>query len=113
MRLIEADVTAVRDADVGDGYGLILDFGTVHGLRPRQRVAAGRAVSSVAAPDATLLMLAFTPGHRGPLPRVMSRSEIEAAYPGWTVVKAIPQELRGAPGAMRRARPSWFRLRRG
>jgi len=111
--LFEADVTALRVADVGEGFDLVLDFGTVHGLRPKQRIAAGREVSAVAAPDATLLMLAFTPGHRGPLPRGMSRSEIEATYRGWTVVEELPQDLRGAPAVVRRARPSWYRLQRG
>jgi len=113
LLLFEADVTALRASDVGEGFDLILDFGTVHGLRPRQRVAAGREIGAVAAPDATLLMLAFTPGHRGPLPRGMSRSEIEATYPGWTVQEEVPQDLRGAPAVVRRARPSWYRLRRG
>jgi len=113
VRLVEADVTALRQADVGDGFRLIVDFGTVHGLRPKQQVAVGREVSAVASIGATLLMLAFTPGHRGPLPRGMSRSEIEATYPGWTVVEELPQDLRGAPAVVRRARPSWYRLRRG
>jgi len=39
-------------------------------------------VSAVAAPEATLLMLAFPPGRRGPLPRGVTPAEIEAAYPG-------------------------------
>jgi len=113
LLLFEADVTALRVADVGEGFDLILDFGTVHGLRPTQRIAAGRELSAVAAPGATLLMLAFTPGHRGPLPRGMNRSEIEATYRGWTVVEELPQDLRGAPAVVRRARPSWYRLQRG
>lgn len=113
LLLFEADVTALRASGVGDGFDLLLDFGTVHGLRPKQRVAAGREIGAVAAPDATLLMLAFTPGHRGPLPRGMSRAEIEATYPGWTVAEEVPQDLRGAPSVVRRARPSWYRLRRG
>src|SRR5688572_3821935 len=40
-RFIHGDVTALKAADVGSGYRLVLDFGTVHGLDPAQRVAVG------------------------------------------------------------------------
>jgi predicted TPR repeat methyltransferase len=32
MRLVRADVTALRQADVGSGFRLVLDTGTFHGL---------------------------------------------------------------------------------
>ena len=47
MNLFEADVTDLHASEVGEGFELVLDFGTVHGLRPKQRIAAGREVSAV------------------------------------------------------------------
>ena len=70
VRFIEGDVTALRGADVGFGFRLVLDFGTAHGLKPEELKALGREVSAVAAADATLLMYATAPGRRWPLPRV-------------------------------------------
>lgn len=114
IRFIHGDVTALRDAGVGGDYRLILDFGTVHGMLETQRRAVGREVSAATTPDASLLMLAFAPGARGPLPRGMSRADIEAAYPGWRVVDDAAQngEL---PWFLKKlkADPRWYRLRRG
>lgn len=85
MRLVHGDVTALREADVGSGFQLVLDTGTFHGLDTSQREAMGREVSAIAADDATVLMLGWSPKRRGPLPRGVSQSEVEAAFPGWTV----------------------------
>jgi hypothetical protein len=65
---------------------LVLDTGTFHGLTAAQREAMGREVSAVAAPDATVLLIAWAPKRRGPLPRGVSRGEVEAAFPGWDVI---------------------------
>jgi hypothetical protein len=48
-------VTALRQADVGSAFRLVLDTGTFHGLGDVQRQAMGREVSAIAAPDATVL----------------------------------------------------------
>ena len=85
MRLVRGDVTRLRTTEVGTGFRLVLDTGTFHGLTASEREAMGREVSAVAAPDATVLLLAWVPKRRGPLPRGISRSEIEAAFPGWDV----------------------------
>ncbi|HET6885399.1 MAG TPA: class I SAM-dependent methyltransferase, partial [Rubrobacteraceae bacterium] len=82
MRLVRGDVTELRTTDVGTGFRRVLDTGTFHGLSPAEREAMGR---EVAAPDATVLLIAWVPRHRGPLPRGVSRREIEAAFPGWEV----------------------------
>ena len=59
--------------------------GTFHGLTAAEREAIGRGLSAVAAPDATVLPIAWAPKCRGPLPRGTSRSEIAAAFSGWDV----------------------------
>ena len=44
----------------------------------------GREVTAVAAPGATLLMMAWAPARRRLLPRGAGRADIQAAYPTWT-----------------------------
>ena len=85
MRLVRGDVTALRQADVGSGFRLVLDTGTFHGLSDVQRRAMGREVSAIAAPDATVLLDCFAPLRRGPLPRGAGRADVAAAFPGWHV----------------------------
>lgn len=85
MRLMQGDVTDLRGAGIGDGYRLVLDTGTFHGLDTDQRAAMGREISSVAADDATVILDVFAPRRRGPLPRGASRSEVERAFPGWEI----------------------------
>ena len=79
-------MTALRAVGVGSGFQLVLDFGVVHGLTQTQREAVGREVSAVTAAKATLLMLAWAPAPRGPLPRGTSRQDIQAAFPAWQVI---------------------------
>jgi SAM-dependent methyltransferase len=113
VRLVQGDVTALQAAGVGSGVRLFLDFGCFHDeLSDAQREAVGREVTAVAAPDAALLMMAWAPGRRGPLPRGASRSDIERAFPGWTVVDEEPLDAPGAPGYVQRAEPRFYRLRR-
>ena len=114
VRFIRGDVTALQAAGVGSGYRLVWDLGTVHGLTPAQRAAVGREVSAVAAPDATVLMLAWEPARRGPMPRGASRADIEAAYAGWQVTDEEAMDVSGAnvPRPVRNARPTFYRLRR-
>ena len=85
MRLVQGDVTAMREAGLGSGFRLVLDTGTFHGLNDIPRQAMGREVSAIAAPDATLILDCFAPRRRGPLPRGASQEDIEAAFPGWEV----------------------------
>ena len=70
MALELGDVTRLRDSAVGDGYSLIIDTGTFHGLTSDQRLAMGREVDAIAADDGTVILDCFAPGRRGPLPAV-------------------------------------------
>jgi SAM-dependent methyltransferase len=108
----EGSVTALGAAGVGSGFRLLLDFGVVHGLQPDQVRAVGREVTAVAAEDATLLMYAFSPGRRGPLPRGIGREEIERAYAGWTITDEEPFDPTGAPRFVQNARSRFYRLQR-
>ena len=116
MRLVEGDVTKLGDTGIGSGFRLLLDFFLFHDeLTDEQREAMGREVSALAAPSATLLITAWAPGRRGPLPRGAGRGDIEAAYPEWKVIDEEPFDVvTGAPiyKYSRNADPRVYRLRR-
>ena len=114
VQLIEGDVTALSTAGVGSGFQLLLDFGCFHDeLSDAQREEEGHEASAVAAPGASLLLMAWEPGRRGPLPRGASREDIEAAFSGWKVVDEQTMDVRGAPGYVKRAVPRFYRLQHG
>ncbi len=112
VQIIRGDVTALRDAGVGSGFRLVWDFGTLHGLTQTQRQAVGREVSALTTDDATVLMLAWAPGCRGPLPRGASREQVEEAFAGWKVTDEEPFDATGLPGLIRNVDPRVYRLRR-
>ena len=112
VRFIRGDVTALEASDAGNGFSFLLDVGCFHGLSDAQRTAMARGVSAVAAEDATLLLLAFQPGRRGPLPRGASRADITAAFTGWTIAADQAADTSGMPGPLKNAAPRWYRLSR-
>jgi len=116
IRLVEGDVTNLGTTEVGSGFRFLLDFFLFHDeLTDEQRVAMGREVTAIAEPGATLLITAWAPGRRGPLPRGASRGDIETAYPQWKVIDDEPFDV--ITGArfyrhIRNADPRVYRLRR-
>ncbi len=113
VSLVQGDVTGMRAAGVGSGFRLLLDTGTFHGLKDDQRLAMGEDVSAVAAPDATVLLLAW-PRRRRPLIRGVSHDEIVAAFPGWTLTDMGPSHFQAPKPIEWLLRPDehWYRLRR-
>ena len=112
VTFVQGDVTRLDANTVGTGYELLLDIGCFHGLAPTARAAMGSSIDSVAAADASLLMLAFKPGSPRPLPRGADVPDIETALTGWRVVDAEPAITDGMPAPLRKAAPTWYRLRR-
>jgi SAM-dependent methyltransferase len=114
MRLLRGDVTDLAAAGVGDGFRLLLDTGTFHGLQPEQQRAMGASVDAVAGEDATVLLLVW-PRRRRPLIRGADRHEIEQAFPGWTITDVTPSFFRLPKPLAVVMRPDehWYRLRRG
>ncbi len=113
VRFVEGDITALRAVGVGSGFRFVWDFGTVHGLTQKQREAVGREVSAVTADDATMLMMAWPPGRRGPLPRGASRGDIEADFPDWKVITEDAFDAFGLPGPLGSVDQRFYRMRRG
>jgi Methyltransferase domain len=113
MRLVHADVTSLRKADVGAGFRLLLDTGTFHGLDQSQRSAMGRELDAVAGADATLILDCFAPRRRGPLPRGASGDEVERAFPGWEIADVELADTDPEPVArLFRFDERFYRLRR-
>ena len=113
MQILKGDVTALTKAGLGPGYRLVLDTGTFHDLADDQRMAMGREVTQVAAPDATLLLLVW-PRRKRPLIRGADRGDVEAAFPAWTITDVIPSHFRLPAPVQMIMRPDeqWYRLRR-
>ena len=113
IQFVEGDVTNLEPTGTGSGFRLLLDFGCFHDeLTDEQRQAEGREATAVADSGAILLMMAWEPGRRGPLPRGASPEEIQAAFPQWTLIDGEAMELpSGAPGYVKRAKPRFYRLR--
>ncbi|NAZ74042.1 methyltransferase domain-containing protein [Kineococcus sp. T13] len=112
VRVVQADVTRMGPELVGGDVDLFLDVGCFHGLRDAQRAAMGRCVTACAAGGATMLVLAFRPGRRGPLPRGADRADLAAAYPGWDLLEDAVADVSGLPLLLRGSAPHWYRLRR-
>jgi SAM-dependent methyltransferase len=114
VRFIAGDVTALTNLDAGSGYRLLLDFGCFHDeLTDAQRRAEAREATALAEPGATLLISAFKPGRRGPLPRGASAEDIQAAFHEWELVDDEQLDVTGAPGWVRKAEPRLYQLRLG
>jgi SAM-dependent methyltransferase len=112
VRVVEGDVTKLGETDVGDGYRLVLDFGCFHGLNDDQRAAMARGIEAAAAPDASLLAIAFRAARRLFLPRGADPEDFERALPGWRVTDSDELDMSDAPGPARRAAARIHRLRR-
>ena len=85
IRAMQADVTRVTAPEIGTGFRLIVDNGLLHGLSNEARDAYVRLVSTVAAPQATLLLTAFAEKERRG-PRGIGGPEIERRFAtGWNV----------------------------
>lgn len=109
---MQADVTDLRADDVGAEYDLFLDIGCYHGLTPTQRASMGRSVTALAAPGATLLLLAFQPDRLPrPLPRGTDQTSLEGSFTGWVVTESESASTVGMPRPLRKAAPTWYRLR--
>lgn len=86
VRWVRADVTRLGEHGVGDGFGLVVDNGLLHGLSDDGRDAYVRELSPLVAEGGRLLILAFGVGKRRG-PRGIDREEVERRFAaGWRLV---------------------------
>ena len=112
VRFVQADATALRAAGIKPGFQFVWDFGSIHGLADAQRRAVGRELDALANPGATMLILAWAPGRRGPLPRGASRADLENVFSAWRVIDEAPFDASGLPPPLRAVQPCCYRLRK-
>lgn len=87
----EANATRLSTEGVGTGFGLIVDNGCLHGMSDVDRESYAREVTAVAAPDARLLLVEFTPGGTFAVPGI-GQEEIERRFtPAWTLLSTGEQ----------------------
>ncbi len=113
VRFAVADVTTMAE-EVGGDVAFLLDVGCFHGLRTTQRHAYAEQVSRITRPGTTMLMLAFQPGRRPPvpLPRGATAEELLATFVGWTLLADDAADTSRMSAPVRRTAPHFFRLRR-
>jgi SAM-dependent methyltransferase len=112
VRLLHADIAAPGIADLGAEYSLLLDGGCLHGLPDRSLRRAVATITDAAKPGATLLMLAFAPGRRGPVPRGIDPAWIPSLFPQWDLTFSRPASEVMINKRLRNASPSWHQLTR-
>jgi ubiquinone/menaquinone biosynthesis C-methylase UbiE len=109
VQLVKDDVTELHK--IGEGFRLVLDTGTFHGLSSPQRKAMGKAINNIASQDATVLLLVWDPKWRGPLPSGASRKEIERCFSDWSITHVEPAAVEPeAIYKILKANEQWYRL---
>ncbi len=109
VNFAQADVTRLSSEGIGSGFGLIVDNGCLHSMSDGDRDAYVREVTAVAAPDARLLIVGFSPGTTRPV-RGIDQAEVERRFTAdWKLISA-GDEFDTSP---ERFRARYYVLQRG
>jgi SAM-dependent methyltransferase len=111
VTFLTGDVTDLPP-QVGTGYDFVLDIGCFHGLSPQQQVKFGQQVDAVTSDGATMLLLAFSAGMRGPVPRGADYEDVARALPQWSILDQRPADATGLPVLLTVGNPQFYRLRK-
>lgn len=109
---VVGDVTDLDADELGGTFDFFLDVGCFQGLDAEQRPAAGRSITALANPSATLLMMEFSASRIRSVAGGVSTDEVAAAFPGWELLSVEDAETTGLGWPMSRLSPQWYRLRR-
>lgn len=109
-RFVVGDVTALQGVELGT-FDFFLDVGCFQGLSAAQRDGEGRAVTALANPEATLLVLALGAGGIRGVVGGVSQADVEAAFPEWALLSVDPAETAGLGWPLSKTSPQWYRLR--
>ena len=107
---ILADAARLHRLDLTPGFTLVFDRGCFHGLDESQRGAYAAAVDGLAAPGATLLMMAFAPNRVVAAPAGLEQSELVGRFPEWELASASPDSDGEISGPLRNVPRTWYRL---
>jgi SAM-dependent methyltransferase len=110
---ILADAARLHKLGLEPGFTLFFDRGCFHGLDDSKRGAYAAGVDGLAAPGATLLMLAFAPSRIPTSPPGVEQGELIGRFAGWRLVAAEPEIDGDAAGPLRNVPRNWYRLVRG
>ena len=94
------------------GLALAFDRGCFHCLNDRERSAYAAGVTALAAPGATLLIMAFAPSRVPAAPHGVVDTEIVARFDGWELSATQPDSDGEPTGPMRNVARHWYRLTR-
>jgi SAM-dependent methyltransferase len=114
VRWVLGDVTLLSRLDLAGGFTLVHDRGCFHDLADGARDAYVQGVSSLAAPGATFLLMAFArrPRRFG-MPPGASEEEIRKRFgSAWEMVSVQSDSGPDPHGPMRNVPRIWYRLRR-
>jgi SAM-dependent methyltransferase len=110
---VRANVAELGRLGLEPGYNLLYDFGCIQGLPDPARRGAAAGLTELAAPGATLLLLAFKAGRRIILPRGMDKDDIVALLgDGWELQHSRSFVTKETPPPIRRAKPTLYQLTR-
>jgi SAM-dependent methyltransferase len=109
---VVGDVTALPVDSIGS-FDFFFDVGCFQHLDAAQRARAGRGITAVATPRATLLMMAFSrPTPIGSFVKGLVSDDVQAAFPDWDLLTVDDAPTDGMDWPQRTMRPVWVRLRR-
>jgi SAM-dependent methyltransferase len=99
IRFLQADATKLTSYGLGDNFRLFVDNGCLHGLSDDGRDSYVRAVTTMAAPGARLILAGFLEGKRRG-PRGFNQAEVEKRFaPQWELLSSgVDQAVSNDPG---------------
>jgi len=113
VQWVKGDVGRLGELGLDPGFELLYDFGCIHGLPDGARRGATQGLTGLAAPKATLLLLAFKAARRLFLPRGMDEGELLSLLgDAWELQHVQSQASDDLPAPIRRAEPTLYRLTR-
>jgi SAM-dependent methyltransferase len=107
---ILADAARMHRLGLTPGFTLFFDRGCFHGLDESQRGAYAAVVDELAAPGATLLMMAFARNRVVVAPAGLEQSELVGRFAGWELASASPDTGGELSGPLRNVPRTWYRL---
>ena len=102
---VQADVTHLSRAGVGENFQLIVDNGCLHGMNDGDRDLYLREITAAAAPGAHLLIVGAKPG--GPVRFLgLNQAEVKRRFtPAWTLLSTAEEKIVFANGSAYRHTP--------